>query len=230
MTPVLNKRDTQFDLPSLLESQPSSLIFRKSNDESREPKKRSWDRSMLRTNGTKRLRRTILSSSESSPTAGPKDLKLVKAAEAGVRAHECVTIKHESPWKTYNKVFELKLEEYVIVAVRKDPSCEIVFIKSFNGPDADVKIKMLQRVRHHNFIAFLDAFTFNQTCYAIFEHEHIIVSLAQFVSSPAYPTELHLAAVLGQVKLLTTFNQQADLDRFLMVLPILRQEVLSMAL
>ena len=105
-----------------------------------------------------------------------------------------------------NKVFELKLEDYVIIAVRKDPSCEIVSIKSFNDSDADVKMKMLQRVRNNNSIAFLDAFTFNQTCYAIFEHEHIIVSLAQFVLSPAYPTELHLVAVLGQVKLLTTFN------------------------
>ena len=101
MTSELNKRDTQFDLPSLLESQPSSSVFRKSNDDARESKKRSWDRSMPRTNETKRLRRMILSSSKSNPTPGPKDLRLVKAAEADVRAHECVTTKHESPWKMY---------------------------------------------------------------------------------------------------------------------------------
>jgi hypothetical protein len=72
-------------------------------------------------------------------------------------------------------------------------------VKSLAGPDAAEKIDMLQKIRHNNFLIFLDFFNFEGFFYIVFSY--VPVFLAQIVVFPAYPTESQLAAILGQVSL-----------------------------
>ena len=129
--------------------------------------------------------------------AGPLDLILPQATDAGIRSHEYVGIQNESPWQSLQKVYELKLDGFIYVAIRKSPSCELVTVKNFLGSDKDRKVKRLQQTQHENFVGFLEAFQSDGSVHVILEY--IPISLAHIVKSPAYPTELQLAAILGQV-------------------------------
>jgi hypothetical protein len=106
-------------------------------------------------------------------------------------------IKHESPWKAYKSGYDLKLDQFVTVAVRKAPRAGKVAIREFVSQDVDRKLEMLWSVRHERFVNLLEIFEVGETYYAVFEH--IFVTLAQVVNCPAYPTERQLAAIIGQV-------------------------------
>ena len=107
------------------------------------------------------------------------------------------SVKRESPWKTYRKGFELKLDQFVTVAVRQAPQSGKVAIKEYSDRDAGRMLEMLHKVRHERFVNFLDVFQHRNMCYAIFEH--VLVSLAEVMACPAYPTEQQLVAILAQV-------------------------------
>lgn len=105
--------------------------------------------------------------------------------------------KHESPWRTYEKGYDLKLDEFVTVATRKAPLCGKVTIRKFGDQDAARKLDMLRKVEHERFVALLEIFDYEKTNYVVLEH--VSVSLTQVVNCAAYPTERQLAAILGQV-------------------------------
>ena len=109
------------------------------------------------------------------------------------------SIKHDDPWKTYEKGYDLKLDQFVTVATRKAPLHGKVAIKVFRGREANRKLDMLHRICHERFVSLLEVFEFQKTWYAVFEH--VVISLTQVVNSPAYPTERQLAAIVGQVSL-----------------------------
>ena len=106
-------------------------------------------------------------------------------------------IKHESPWKTYDAGYDLKLESFVKVAVRKAPQHGKVAIRKFADRDATRELDMLRRVRHERFVQVLEIFEFETVYYVVFEH--VLVTLREVVGSAAFPTERQLAAILGQV-------------------------------
>lgn len=126
-------------------------------------------------------------------------LCLPQAIQAGVRAYEYVEIKSEFPWNSFQKVFELKMHDFVTVATRKTFPCEIVVVKTV---ETRSKLDMLQKIQHENFASFLEAFEFQERLYAIFQH--ITISLTHIVASPPYPTQSQLAAILGQVRIRLT--------------------------
>lgn len=113
------------------------------------------------------------------------------------RDEENNIVKHESPWKTYKKGYELKLDQFVTVAVRLFPRSGKVAIKEYTGHEMGRKIEMLNTVSHGRFVSLLELFEWEKACYAVFEH--VFVSLEQVVACPAYPTERQLAAIVGQV-------------------------------
>ncbi len=129
--------------------------------------------------------------------AGPQNLLLPKAVDAGIRPYAYVKLKYESPWHSLQKVYELKLDGFITVATRKPPSCEVVTVKNFVGPNRDEKLKRLQQTQNQNFQGFLEAFESEGSVYVVLEY--VPISLAHMVASPANPTELQLVAILGQV-------------------------------
>lgn len=201
MTSTSDKRKTQVVLDSLKEFKRPPLV---SNPENYTQKQRTpfWNRSMPRNDETKLSKRKRNVSQERvkfSGSVAPLDLHLPTAVNAGLRAHEYVEIKDESPWKRFQRVYELKFNEFTTIATRKVSPCEVVIVKDFQILNGTKKLDMLRHIRHENFVAFLESFQFQGRHYAVLEH--VSISLAQIAASPPYPTELQLAAIIGQVRL-----------------------------
>lgn len=129
--------------------------------------------------------------------AGPEKLLLPKAVDVGIRSYKYVELKYESPWHSLQRVYELKLDGFIIVVTRKPSSCEIVIVKNFVGLGRDEKLKRLQQTQTRNFQGFLDAFESEGSVYVVLEY--VSISLAHMVASSVYSTELQLAAILGQI-------------------------------
>lgn len=131
------------------------------------------------------------------PATGLKRLELVEALGPTVRAYKFV--KRESPWRSYEKVFELRLGvgDLVTVAQRKDPSSGVVNMRKFPAPNGEEKLRILQQLRHRNIVSVLEVFSFEESFYVMFEH--MPISLDHFAGICHYPGELQLASILGQV-------------------------------
>ncbi|KIW09751.1 hypothetical protein PV08_11851 [Exophiala spinifera] len=110
---------------------------------------------------------------------------------------EPITIRHGSPWKTYDDGYELMFQDYVTVGTRLPPHSGKVAIKTYNKREGQRTLEMLNTVRHAKFIALIDVFEWDKKYFAVFEH--VFISLEQVVGCTAYPTERQLVAILAQV-------------------------------
>ncbi|TGO56039.1 hypothetical protein BCON_0083g00320 [Botryotinia convoluta] len=103
----------------------------------------------------------------------------------------------KSPWDNYEKIYDLELGGAVEVAVRKTPPVELVHVRLFTQPAVEKTLHMFRQIQHRNIVAALDAFTTSEGLFMILEY--MPISLDHIVSSPAYPDEQQLAAILGQI-------------------------------
>jgi hypothetical protein len=117
----------------------------------------------------------------------------------------------ESPWKKYEKVYDLELGGPVEVAVRKAPPVELVHVRTFSKLAAEKTLHMFRQIQDRNIVAALDAFTTDDGLYVVLEYMH--VSLEQIVRSPPYPDERQLAAILGQVSSFIHARASTDHNR-----------------
>jgi hypothetical protein len=127
------------------------------------------------------------------PTTGLKRFKLPDVLDRTVKTYN---VKHESPWNSYEEL-RCGIGSPVTVARRKNLPCDVVSVRNIKGQDAKVKLRMLQRIQHQNFVSVLEVFSFEQSFHVIFEHMPIAISY--FTDIPYYPNELELASILGQV-------------------------------
>jgi hypothetical protein len=146
MTSDLDKRHTQLFLNKLRERG----LHPHSGSNTEQPDGNS-DRTAARQNAAKWPARESASSSESDaidPKTGMMRLRLVEAVNAGVRAHEYIMTKEGSPWRSYKRIYQLRLGvgDRVNVAERKSPPFDIVMVRSFLGPRIKDKLYMLQRI------------------------------------------------------------------------------------
>ena len=145
-----------------------------------------------------KTRSLLVHEEEIEPVSGLRKLTLIEARKAKIRPWEYVKTKSTSPWNSYDKKYELKIDGFVIVAVQKGPSRKIVTIKTFDQAGSSEKVSMLQRLRHEHFNPPLDIFNFEKVTYIVFDH--MPIALAQVVGCPAYPDEVQLAGILRQAK------------------------------
>lgn len=124
-----------------------------------------------------------------------KELELVNAAKEG-RSVTSRPVQLGSPWERYIERFELNLDDHIYIVSDK-LSLDTFMMKCLKGPDAEKKVAMLQSVQHRSFLPMLECFNFESSYYPVFPH--MTMPLSQVIHSPPYPTELELAAVLGQV-------------------------------
>jgi len=92
-----------------------------------------------------------------------------------------LTIKDESPWKTYHKEYTIELGGFVVVAERKLPSHGLVILKEFSDHNAGSKLSRLRQfpedIQSRYFIRFLEVFDFQNVFYLI--TEYMTISLLQ---------------------------------------------------
>jgi hypothetical protein len=208
------KRYTQFDFGMLagLGPQPKTALRGQLTEQEDSPVDHTIpDRDAVKPSVKKRVR--FLDGDTVVPTTGLMRLGLVEAVNSGVRAHEYITRKAESPWRSYEEIYQLRLGvgldgvglDRVIVAQRRSPPFNLVTVRRFVGPAVEDKFHMLQRIQHArapslrgnaNFVSALGAFEVEKSLYVVFEH--MPISLHYIAGNP-YINELRLAAILGQV-------------------------------
>jgi hypothetical protein len=147
-------------------------------------------------------------------TTGLRRFKLPDILEPNVKAYKFV--KQESPWNSYEEVREPPrgIGGLVTVAQRRGLPRNVVSVHKIKGQDAKVKLRMLQRIQHRNFVSVLEVFSFEQSFHIIFEHMPIAIS--HFADILYYPNELELASILGQVNYgtHTTCRMGANCSRY----------------
>ncbi len=177
------KRDILFNMRDLREAE-QSILATESRGNVTESKRHFQNHSIPKNKDSKRKR--SLSSQRNEV-----DTRLVIREYKGM--------KNESPWKSYRKIFQLKLDRFITVAVRRESLRKRVVVKSFSRPDSHEKLHMLHHIRHDNFVAVLESFSFEEFFYVILERMNI--SLVQIVASSLYLDEQELAAILEQIVL-----------------------------
>jgi hypothetical protein len=186
------------------------------------------DRTAARQDTAKWKARERVASSESDaidPKTGLMRLRLVEAANSRVRAHEYIMTKEGSPWRSYKRIYQLRLRvgDRVNVAERKSTPFDIVTVKRFSAPRIKDKLYMLQRIRHPNFVLAFNGFMFKQSLYIVFKHMPISL---QHIAGNLYINELRLASILRQVSVdrANKHRTGANCSRCLRALPILQQK------
>lgn len=119
--------------------------------------------------------------------------------------------RNDSPWKSYDRGYELELSRHVtvIVAVQKEPRSELVNIRNFTKPEMETALYRYQTVRHSSFITALESFITYDHLYIVLEH--MPISLVNIVEVSTYPTEVQLVAILAPVKLPRSLNPKNEL-------------------
>ena len=108
-----------------------------------------------------------------------------------------LTVKEQSPWKSYDRDYQTELGGPVTVAERKEPASGLVVVKEFSRANAESRLSMLRQVLDSYFVSCIEIFHFEDRLYMI--SEHMTMSLLQIVAASRYPRENHVAAIIGQV-------------------------------
>ncbi|PVH67625.1 hypothetical protein DL98DRAFT_600297 [Cadophora sp. DSE1049] len=146
---------------------------------------------------TKHQKTTTATENTTLTGSDHKDLAIVRAAEQGISVLDSLTIRYEFPWKSLRSDYELDLGGFVIIASDRGNERDSFIVKRFSDPDMASKLRMLQRIRHVNFLSVLQRFSFEDSYYAVFDHMSIL--LAHIVTSPPYLRICELAAILFQI-------------------------------
>jgi len=179
----LFKRDTLFNMKDLREVEQSTLTT-ESRDNVTESKRHFQNHSISKNKDSKRKRFLSLQRIE---------------IDTRLEIREYKRMKNESLWKSYKKIFQLKLDHFITVAVQKESLCKHVVMKSFLKSDSYKKLHMLHHIQHDNFVVVLESFSFKKFFYVILEHMNI--SLVQIIASSLYFDEQKLTVILEQIDL-----------------------------
>jgi len=168
MTTLTSKRLTQLDLQKLTRLRGPLSI----------PDYRKQGKSEKENDVTPGKRRAVSPCIEvPGVSSGLYNLDLPKAVESGLRAYEYIAVKPASPWESYKKKYDLQLDGFITVAMRKAPSYEVVTIKSLPIQESENKVCMLQRLRHDRLVALLDLFMFDGSVHVVLEHAYLVLRL-----------------------------------------------------
>lgn len=174
---------------------------------------------------------------------GLRDFTLVEAAKAGVRAHEYIRKKDESPWEDFEKCWDLRLgvNSWITVAERRasqsdvvavksrsnDPLSKLVLVKKFEGYSVQENLHTFQQLQHSNIVSTLEILKFNGASYVVLEYMAYSIS---YVAGNPRLDEIRLAAILGQVLLNRNIsNRVTNCNRYSLGLHTSRKRVLYIA-
>ncbi|KAH6703064.1 kinase-like domain-containing protein [Leptodontidium sp. MPI-SDFR-AT-0119] len=181
MGPSDNRRNTEIDMLAVFEAKAPNHVFERAGSTPRAaPSKKtgsSRGRASEATAGTEQAQ----SRTAKSATSGPLQLRTA----------------WESPWKKYEKFYDVELGGPVEVAIRKAAPVELVHVRAFVTQAAEKTLHVYRQLQHPNIVTALEAFTTDSGLYIVLEH--MPLSLEPIVRSPAYPDARQLAAILGQI-------------------------------
>ena len=131
-------------------------------------------------------------------------------------------VKEESPWRTYDEGYDLRVSGLVTVVKKRRPvskmlmtdnrpASEVVAIRKLSGSSRNANLSMFLQVQGEYFIKCIEVYEFRADLYIVLEH--MPISLLQVVAAPVQPKEAHIAAIVGQVRS-SPFDLNASVDRY----------------
>lgn len=193
MDPAWPRRNTQIDLGLV-----SRLNSTNHLQGTREP-----------VNPSRSTSKTIKRAKGDPESAVSQDLVLVKVTELRIRPHEYIEPINSSPWEAYEKIFQLPLnttDRITVAEIKgktskaiqsdKNPLANLVLVKSISGSDAQEKLRMIQKIRHPNFVLPIEIYLSDGCFYVV--SEYMAFPLCNVATNP-HLNDLRLAAILGQV-------------------------------
>lgn len=115
-------------------------------------------------------------------------------------------VKEESPWRSYDEGYDLRVSGLVTVAKKKRsgitakgrPASKVVAVRKLSGSGRNTSLSILLRVQGEYFVRCTDTYEFGAELYVVLEH--MLISLVQVVAAPVHPKETHVSAIVGQVR------------------------------
>jgi hypothetical protein len=124
---------------------------------------------------------------------GPmKDLALGETSRSGQGLEDALTVRRESPWETYIKVYECELAGHLDVAIPRVRPERLVAIRTIRGKAINQMLHLFKTIRHSNILSPRECFLFKGSVFIL--HDNIPVSLDHIVACKAYLNEVELAA------------------------------------
>ncbi len=103
---------------------------------------------------------------EMSSNPALRPLRVVEAQKEGKRALNYLHTIEGLPWKSYEKIYDLRLgvSDPVTVAEGKGISCDLVSIRRFSGAGVDQKLEMIRLIQHKNFVTAHEVYRRGDEC------------------------------------------------------------------
>jgi hypothetical protein len=129
----------------------------------------------------------------------PRALALPKISEGNTAASDLV-VRKESPWDTFEKIFECDLAGTVAVCVRRSGRRAVWAARQYPSEQADKVLGILRSIRHKNVVSIIECFHTSNSLYTVGKHQPL--TLEHVVACRAFPDQQQLAAIMSQVRLL----------------------------
>ena len=104
---------------------------------------------------------------------------------------------NRNPWDLYTKIMDVRLGGDVTLACRNPTTTEIFAIRSIAGLDSEVRLHMLDQIRHHSFLETKEVFVFDG-CFLVVS-AYMDLSVDEMISSPLELQEREIAVIIDQV-------------------------------
>ncbi|KAL4931870.1 uncharacterized protein BDV17DRAFT_279965 [Aspergillus undulatus] len=127
----------------------------------------------------------------------PRALALQKISEGENTADSDLIERKESPWDTFEKIFECDLAGTVSVCVRRSGRSAVWAVRQYPSKHADRILEILRSSRHKNVVSVMECFQTSNSLYTLGKHHPL--TLDHVVACKAFPDQRQLAAIMSQI-------------------------------
>ncbi|KAL3439932.1 hypothetical protein BJX65DRAFT_300802 [Aspergillus insuetus] len=125
----------------------------------------------------------------------PRALSLPQISEGNTAALDLI-VRKESPWDTFEKIFECELAGTVAVCVRRSGRRAVWAVRQYPSKQAEKIIEILRPIRHKNVVSVVECFHTSNSLYTLSKHQPL--TLDHIVACKAFPDQQQLAAIMSQ--------------------------------
>jgi hypothetical protein len=136
----------------------------------------------------------------------PKTLRLPQLCKLRGNISSVLIVRQESPWNKYRPALLCDIAGEVIIATHRSNPSRLQAVREYPKADAEKLIQRFGYLDHANSLSSRDCYIDSNSIYVFVDD--LPLTMWNVVSSPdIYPTEVELAAIMSQVRLImSTFS------------------------
>ncbi|KAI2707472.1 hypothetical protein CBS147354_9534 [Penicillium roqueforti] len=142
-----------------------------------------------------------------NPLFGPAQDVRQSSSQSERQTAQAPVIRRGSPWHILKDLFTCDLAGPVSIAVHKKGPSEVIAVRAFSKEKADVWLQVIQQTQHPNVISATEIFKDLGMTYFIVDD--LPLTLEHLVACDIFPSELQLASILVQVRIISHSKRKA---------------------